>query len=320
MPLRHIYRFASGPALHECAYLGLRYETTIGAEPNYSEYAVFENTTEPGTDDEPVAHLRWRVKSLLTGIWRSPSKIVYVADAHEPGLLRYRDLSSGDPRDLLPLGETFPEGVFGLDDQHVYIWGSRLGSNGDHEYPVMRWDGQQWHELPMPGFRMVAMHGLAPDLLFAVGRNGFVGRFDGSRWRRFPVPTEEVLVSVFCAGPDEFYACGHLGIVLEGSKAGWGRISENYIENAPLYSVAKFRGDLWIAGGKQGVLRRVGTTDRLEVVKDNIGATWLDAREDHLLATCDDFIAGTRDGTSWWAAAENAYEEFLDGEPIMEWA
>lgn len=320
MVMKHIYRFATGPALHDCAYLGFRYDPDVGSEPALSEYAVFENTLEPGTDDEPRAHLRWRVKSLLTGIWRSPSRVVYVSDAIEPGILRYRDLSSGQPRDLLPLGDLFPEGVFGFDDEHVYTWGSRKRADGAHEFPFLRWDGAQWHELPMPGFRIVAMHGLAPDLIFAVGRNGFVGRFDGSSWRRFPVPTEEVLLSVFCAGRDEYYACGFNGTVLEGSNSGWGRIAENYIESAPLFSVAKFQGQLWLAGGEQGVLRRVGTSDRLEVVKDKIPATWFDAREDHLLVTCDEKISATRDGADWWSAANDAYEEFMVGEPIMDWA
>jgi hypothetical protein len=316
MAIQHAYQFAHGASISDCVFLGFRHDPDVGSEPSLSEYGIFENVPGQGTDI--TTELRWRVKALLTGIWRSPTRTVYVADAVERAILRYRDLSQ--PRELLPLGNIHPEGVFGLDDEHVYTWGSRKRADGEHEFPFLRWDGNQWIELPMSGSRIVAMHGLAPDLLYAVGRNGFVGRFDGSAWRRFPVPTGEVLSSVYCAGPDEFYASGFNGTVLEGSAAGCGRIAENYIEQAPLLCVAKFAGHLWLAGGPQGVLRRVGSTDELEVVKPNVPATWFDVQGDHLLVTCDEKIVGTADGANWMGAAKGSYASIVGNSPILDWA
>jgi hypothetical protein len=314
MPIQHVYQFAIGPAVDDCVMLGVRYDPDFGIDPAQVEQAIIELVPGESEDDDVTMHVRWRVKALLTGIWRSPSRTVYVADSNDPAIWRFRDLAQR--QEVLSLPKVYPEGVFGLDDEHVYVWGSRKRGE-DHEFPFLRWDGRQWIELPMPGYRIVSMHGLAPDLLYAVGRDGFVGRFDGSAWKRFPVPTEEILRSVHVVGRDEIYACGYNGTVLEGSASGWGRIAENYIDQAPLLSVAKFKGQLYLAGGPQGVLRRVRNTDRIEVVKDNILATWFDATADHLLITCDEEICGTNDGKNWVSVAEGYYADVVGNQPLM---
>src|SRR5262245_28450979 len=200
-----IYKLASGPSYADCAFLAQRYREEFGSSAEESDFWIMANK-----DSTTYRLLQW--KNFLTGIWRAPSGWVYVSDVTFRGVHLFRDVFDlKKPPEDFPL-PMLPEGVWGLDDRCVFVWGTRKPRpNADLEYPVFRFDGTTWHELPSPGYAVVAMHGLAPDFVYAVGFRGLVAQWDGAQWKRYPIPTGEVLSSVFVAGPDEMYACGHQG-------------------------------------------------------------------------------------------------------------
>jgi hypothetical protein len=280
---------ASGPASNNCYYLSQRYDAERGFKPFESESWVV--THHPAGGDQTTIGARLGATGWLTRLWRSPSGAAFVSNATDAQVFFHPD-PAGDrksPFAITKLGAPL-NGVWGLSDTFVLAWGATYEGTR-HLY---RYDGKQWKELPAPDFEVRALHGLAEDLLYAVGVGGGVARWDGHAWKRFPVPTDEVLNSVFVAGPDELYATGGAGTLLEGSAHGWGKIAQAP-GPGPLLGVAKWNKELWVAAGQFGLFKRVGTQNTLECIKPNLHATGLESGQ-QLLICCKDMIVSTADG------------------------
>lgn len=301
--LHCIYGFASGASYADSVCIGRRWRDQYGTNLADSDFWIVVNRPEPGV--EAQTYLRWGPwTNMLTGLWRAlPSGIVYVADASQPAMHVYDDVMDHNREPRRYELDFAPEGVWGLDDQHVYIWGTGKDAAGNFEHPVARFDGQRWQRMPAPGFVVSKMHGIAPDLIYAAGWRGGMARWDGRAWNVLPMPTGEVFSDVFVAGPDEMYATGHNGSLLEGSASGWGVITRTVDDRFPYTCVAKLGDQLWVGGGKMGLFRRKGKTNELELVKPNIRAGSMESRTGSLLITADNMIAGTSDGVGFRAAA-----------------
>ncbi len=287
MAITTAYYSASGPTFDRCAFLAQRYDEEAGYTPHESECWICSAARQPDGSLRFTMHrgsTEW-----LTRLWRSPSGAVYVSSAN--GTVHM----NRDPLDLAapwstPQLEPALFGVWGIDDRFVLAWGT------EGQAPAMaRWDGTHWSAMPAPPFGVRAVHGLAPNLVYAVGVDGGVARWDGGAWRTFVTPTREILASVFVASPDEIYAVGNRGSILEGSAAGWGKIGVGPGLPGPLAGVAKFKGDLWVGAGQFGLLKRVGTTGQFDCVKPNIHTTDFDVRETLLMAA-NEVLAGSPDG------------------------
>ncbi|MGE0784922.1 MAG: hypothetical protein AB7S26_04475 [Sandaracinaceae bacterium] len=315
--LHGVYGFASGVDHRDCVFLGRRWRDEYGTTMADSDFSILVNV--PDDQHEATTHLRvayWR--NLLTGIWRSPTKKVFVADASLPAIHLFADLMS-DARTQQTFRLRFaPEGVYGFDDEHIYTFGTTKTADGDWVYPVARWDGSGFTEMPSPGFPISRMHGLAPDFLYAAGWRGGMARWDGRGWTNFPMPTGEVYTDVFVAGSDEMYATGLNGSFLEGSASGWTQVTQSVGQELPFACVAKCFDEVWVGGAAMGLFRRVGRTDQLELVRDDIGATSFDVHGDSLLITADTFIASTQDGQSYRDAAVDLLVTLTDMVDIRE--
>ncbi|MCP3065266.1 hypothetical protein LXT21_41485 [Myxococcus sp. K38C18041901] len=295
------YYSASGPMLDACAFLGQRYDEERGYKPLESECWVM-NIQVAGDEDSTV----WSQlgsTGWLTRLWRSPSGAVFVSSATDSKVLYHPDVEGDRSRkfESMKLGAPL-NGVWGLDDDFVLAWGATF-ENTRH---VFRYDGKKWKELPAPDFEVRAMHGLSPDLVYAVGVGGGVARWEGKAWKRFPTPTDEVLNSVFVADEDEIYATGGSGSLLEGSAHGWGRIAESPVPGMPLFGVAKWKKGLWVAAGQFGLFKRVGSQNKIECIKPNLWAVDLDARK-NLLVSCRDRVSESADGKAFMSLGQ----EFL---------
>ena len=300
--LESYYYSASGPSLDGCFFLGQRYVAAQGFKPHEGECWIIRNTVE---DDEMFQTLHFGTTGWLTRLWRSDSGAVFASSTTGSQVYYHPDPQGDEKRgfESVKLGAP-PEGVWGLSDDFVLVWGATYEETNH----LFRFDGKKWKEMKAPDFDVRAIHGIAPDLLYAVGVGGGVARWDGRTWKRFPVPTDEVLNSVFVAGPDEIYATGNAGTLLEGSAHGWGKIGESPVSGMPLLAVARWKKDLWVAGGQFGLFKRVGTQNKLKCVKPNLRAVDLDVRG-NLLISCEDVIVETADG--------KAYTGF-DSDPVLE--
>jgi len=181
------------------------------------------------------------------------------------------------------------EGVWGLDGGPVYAWGRQGGVPR-----VLRFDGAAWTELPTPPGFVVAMHGVAPDVTFAVGEEGLIARWDGERWTAMESDTDRTLSSVFVADPSRLWICGVRGDLLEGSIHG-----VQHVTRSPeaLLAIVWWRDQVWVGtSGELGLCTLDG--DRLVSRKPNLRVTRIDARGE-LLLSCRDIVACTADGAAF---------------------
>lgn len=303
------YMSASGSSYDDCAWIARRWRDAYGTRLSDSDFLTCDITND---------EVRWwgPTVNICPMLWRAlPSKRTYLADGSRGSLFVWDDLSRAD----LPAREvelTFaPEGVWGLDDEHVYTFGIGRGATPSQQAPAFaRYDGKTVHGLPAPDFYITRLHGLAPDLIYAAGRGG-MARWDGRTWHELPVPTDEVLSDVCVAGPDEIYATGHAGSLLEGTAKGLSIITTTRHERIPYACVTKFADQLFVGGASLGLFRRVGTTNELELIKPDIHATYFEARGGSLIITHPDEIIGTSDGENFFGAA---FETVLNGTRALD--
>ncbi|MBX3275686.1 MAG: hypothetical protein KF729_35830 [Sandaracinaceae bacterium] len=306
------YSWASGADFEDCAFLARRWRDEYGTTLSDSDFLV----CAVGTGD---AFRYWGpTPNILSALWRAlPSGRVYVADGSQGSVHVYDDVMSSGSVGVRSLPLTFaPEGIWGLDEQHVYAWG--IGRQDGEQVPrLAKFDGRDWADLPAPSFFITKMHGLAPDLIYAAGRGG-MARWNGRAWDELPMPTGEVLSDVFVAGPDEIYATGYAGSLLEGTANGWSIITRTVDERLPFACVIKFADELFVGGHTLGLYRRIGSTDQLDHIKPDIHASSFEARAGSLIITVPDEIIGTTDGEAFFGTAFEAIKESTAGVDIYE--
>lgn len=302
------YYSVKGTGMDECCYLAQRYDDERGYKPEEAECWVMTHNAGKGGLINASPH--FGSTGWFTQLWRSPAGVVYVSGLSAGDVYVNPDIFAKDSAKKWKtheLGQSL-DGIWGLDDKFVLAWaGSFEGKNY-----LFFFDGKKWKELPAPEFAIRAIHGLDRDLIYAVGEDGGVARWDGGQWKQFPTPTDEILLSVFIAGPDEFYATGSAGTLLEGSSQGWGKIASAPAPRGPLLAVAKWNDELWVAGGRKGLFKRDGKKNKLKLIKPNAKANSFDVGE-KLVIGCEDFIAQTSDGENFEAAGAGALLKSRDG-------
>lgn len=293
------YGHASGAGYMDCAWITRRWRDAYGTTLSDSDFYVCAATSQT---------VRWwgPWPNIVPGLWRSlGSGRVYVPDASQGSVHVYDDIIDTDPGKIRRFELGFaPEGVWGLDEEHIYAWGIRQVGPGNQVPQLARFDGGEWQEVPAPGFYITKLHGLAPDLIYAAGRGG-MARWDGRQWNELPMPSGEILSDVFVAGPDEIYATGYNGALLEGTANGFSVITRTVDDRLPFACVAKFADELFVGGRSLGLYRRIGKTAQLDHIKPNVHASSFDARRS-LVITCPSAIVGTDDGQNFRGAAVNA--------------
>lgn len=99
-----------------------------------------------------------------------------------------------------------------------------------------------------PGFEAVAGSDL--ENVYAVGWDGEIWRFDGSRWHAIDSPTNRILTSVCITENRTVYACGRGGLLVRGTDPSWDVLDSGCPDD--LWSITSFRGEVFAAS-----LRRI---------------------------------------------------------------
>jgi hypothetical protein len=87
----------------------------------------------------------------------------------------------------------------------------------------------------------------------------------------------------------------------------------------PLLGVVKWKGEVWVAAGPQGLLKRKGVSNVFEQLPDmQKPAFSLDAREDLLICTGEK-IGTTKDGVKFSATATNSLEKMRQGKELFDY-
>lgn len=228
-----------------------------------------------------------RCPGRVTGLWRSDAGRGFAVAEGTIYAFRLHTYGWGS----YPV-EWTPEGVYGIDDRNVWVWGQEYGAGA-----LYRWNGGQlsgnWDEVRGCPGHIRAMHGSAADNVFVVG-DGFVARWDGSTWTHEGVRGAERLCSVFALADGTAYACGEDGDLWERDDGKW---SKRLSHDVPLAAVVSWRGNVWIGEqGELGLCQLHG--DELVSKKPNLPATSLDARQELLFAT-DEVAGHTKDGEAF---------------------
>lgn len=292
----------SGPKARRCVFLSMRYDAGSGYRPGDGESWIAGN--DDTVDFQGQSMIMNGTAAWYTRVWSTLAGSIFVT-RHDGWVIRNRDIYAPDAFSRWENDEIEGYslmGVFGIDDASVFVWGHDPRASDDL-FPaseVFRWDGRGWNRMAGPGFQIIAMHGTAPDDLWVGGPRGVVARWDGGRWTQLPSRHDELINSIWAAGPDEIYATTTGGTVLEGSRSGVLPIGEIPGADMPadVQCVAKWQGELWVGAGRLGLFRRIGTSRDFESVKPNIDCVAMDAR-DELVMCCDSMIAGTANGTDF---------------------
>lgn len=279
MGLAHEFAGATGHSRDDCRWLGYRFDEEVGFRPEQADCWVGTSTRD--RIESTMVQRGW-----LTAIHETPSK-TWLSDS-AGRIYEYPDKSLSGARTTHPLSGVL-RGVWGLSDELVFTWGTLRG-----EPVAYAWDGGEWRQVQTPG-HLIAVHGADPGLVFGVGQQGLIARWDGTGFASVTSPTDGTLSGVFVASGGEMYACGADGELLAGTGQEW-RLQVRH--EAALACVAKWNGTVY-AGGPGGLYAlRDGA---LHLVRDSFRPLSFDARGDlliatptHLVSTCDGVVFGGR--------------------------
>jgi len=299
---------ASGNSAFDCMVIG--YRSRIDTPFSASELESWIIRFEPSatTEGNVSTVFDYGDTSWLTGLWRSLEGPVYVSNSE--GIVHIRkDFKKKKGQEAWKEVQLEAQlfGIWGLSDTCVFTWGKAGG-----KHVMFRFDGKKWNPMPSPEDVSV-LHGLSPDLLYAVGPDGTMARWDGQAWKSVRIAAKSHFTGLFVAGPDEMYATTEAGELWEGTSHGWSKRAE---AEDSLWDVAKYKGEVWAAGGEQGLLRLKGKTKKLECIKPNVEATAFDARN-KLLITTNEILVETDDGANFKGVGRDALRKFRENEPPM---
>jgi hypothetical protein len=284
----------SGLSDSDCVFVCHRFDEEAGFTPSECDSWVFWG-------DEDSLHLRFGGPRWITGIWYSDTRTAYIPDSKgKLTILRDVPNATSDAHAKSATLDAALMGVWGLSDELVVAW----GDNGD-EGRMFVWNGKKWGDLPSPAKGVYDVKGLGPKDLVAVGEGGLIATWNGSRWTRVEPLVETPIAAVAVVSPDEMYAVAGRRL-LEGSRHGWAVALEAQHD---LFGVAKFKDELWVGGGEEGLFKRKGK--KLQCVKDNIPAELIEARQ-VLLAAADHVVATSVDGKAFRGFRASAALEALE--------
>ncbi|MEL7448930.1 MAG: DUF6701 domain-containing protein [Pseudomonadota bacterium] len=130
---------------------------------------------------------------------------------------------------------------------------------------IVRYDGSTWTTQPSPtGDDLVDVHVVSSSLAFAVGDDGTALRWNGTTWTNLGTPTGNNLRGVWADGPNAAWAVGTNGTILAYDGATWSD------QNGPAGAAGRAIEDAW--GDANGVY---ALDDRGILYRfDRTGGTW----------------------------------------------
>ncbi len=180
---------------------------------------------------------------FVTGIWGTSNGDIYVVVGNS---LQRRDPPFWDPI-AIPTGNSILLGIWGLDDDHAWIY----GSNG----LILYRDGVNWLRAEVPvGDEIWGIGGNAPDNLVAVGQNGVILQSvdGGHRWDQVPSPTTSTLFAVAANAAGRMVAVGSNSTVLLRDGDTWEQ--STVPTNQPLFEVRSEADGGFLIAGNSGLL------------------------------------------------------------------
>lgn len=163
------------------------------------------------------------VAPALADVWGSSAEDVYAVGRDEEAenptgvVLRY-DGTRWSPvvqQESLTLNS-----VWGSSASDVFVAGFRIEERGE-EFDVigtiLHFDGVSWSRMPLPATGVLhSIWGSSATAVFAVGDDGGILQYDGSRWTK-TIESDQALLGVWSSSPIDAFAVGTGGTILHGT-------------------------------------------------------------------------------------------------------
>lgn len=270
-----------GGSLDRCAFLSFRRPSNEVLCPWRMESCV----VQPLGDG---AELSLGPAGLLTGLWASPAGRLYATRypdelyTRQPGESSWHRLAFGAHLELL--------GVGGTSDETLFVWGR------DVDRPRMwRLRNRGFEEVPSPGNGVRFVTGVDAERAFVAGEGGMLSRWTQDEWLPLEVGVRHAYTCLHQAGGDELWATTEYGKLVEIT--GEGACLRSRLD-APLYSVCRWNGALWVAAGPRGLFRLDEPGRELVPEDPSTAAIGLSGGEDLLVLTEDAVEVRTSSGSS----------------------
>lgn len=278
---------ASGHSYDACFYLGRQHNLAHEQTANKTESWIMGHHRTP--KGRITASVYYQSNGLLTGLWQAGNGAVFATRASMPAILFHPDPSNDSRRPFqeIKISECMPQGIWGLHEQFVMAWG--IDSNNISYLYLYK--GTKWEAIAAPGFPIKSVHGIAENLILAVGQNGGIARWNGSRWKQYSQSGNEAYNGVFVVSINEIFVVGNNGSVLAGNPRTFKQLKRQNLQGAPLQAIAKWDNYIWIAAGESGLFTLQPKSNELELYNEEYRASGFDTRFDFIVA-CEDKIVG----------------------------
>lgn len=152
-----------------------------------------------------------------------------------------------------------------------------------------------------PGQNVVgfeSLDGFNEEDLYAVGWEGEIWHFDGASWSQIDSPTNLILLDVCCAGDNNVYISGQMGLLIAGRGNKWKIIDTQFKEN--IWSMVWFQDSLYLSA-YSGIYRLHDNQIERINFKGDIPATFYHlAAGDGLLVSIGGKDVMGFDGNAWF--------------------
>jgi hypothetical protein len=159
---------------------------------------------------------------------------------------------------------------------------------------------------------LMSIDGFSESDMYAVGWNGELWHYDGTRWEPVESPTNMGLFRVICGGDGAVYACGQEGTLLRGRDASWSVVSQTETAD-DFWGATWFRNSLYVSTSNWIYRLTRETIEPLEIQSSGIplifaqGASFgrLDATDGRMWSVGEKMALFTEDGMRW---TETSYQ------------
>ncbi|RZO66321.1 MAG: hypothetical protein EVA89_00470 [Sandaracinaceae bacterium] len=275
----------AGRSMHDGWALTRRFDPEVGDAAHECESWVVRYVPEPTGILGTRVELRHGGATFLSGLWMDAGGDAWIGSPE--GVVVVPLVGASVRRHALPAPIV---GVHGVAEELVFAW-SEPGAR------VFRYDGADWNEVECPG-QPLRMAGTSPDALFAVGYDGFIAWWNGSRF--VPIGNAgTATVSGIAVAPDSrAWATTLSGELYEVSPNGT-RLRARH--DGPILDVAVFAGEPVLAGGDLGLLGPQPNSLDLPPITEPFFAEAFGrpVPSDRLIVVCGSGVAETADMVSF---------------------